>query len=505
MFTILTQGAGTYFGLSQILFSVLGVFVGLVVGVLPGLGPLLGIILATPLAMYLEPVAGMGLLIGIYVGGSCGGAITAIVLRIPGTPIAAATLLDGYPMAQKGLAQEAVGLAVASSALGGLVGGVALVFFAPALANIALQFGPPEFFALGIMGLVTIAIVAREATIKGLISGALGIGISLVGMDLFTSYERFTFGSLNMTGGFNLVAVLLGVFAVSQFFIQIVEGKYNVKPDVKIFQAPFSALWRVIKAPFTLIRSSLIGAFIGALPGVGAVVGNFVAYSVSKSYSKRGKYYGTGEPEGVITTESANNACCGGALIPSLALAIPGDPITAVLLGSLLLLGFNAGPSLFVEHQDIVGGIFLSYLGSNVILFVIGILCVPLFISVIRLRRNKLLPIIILLSIVGVYSIQNSIFDIWVMWAFGGLGFLMRQSHFPLAPLVIGRVLGPIVESAFRRSLTVSQGDFSIFVRRPITLAILIVNAIILIWTILQGRIGQKRTSSSEEKHIANR
>jgi putative tricarboxylic transport membrane protein len=279
---------------------------------------LLGIILATPLAIYLEPVTGMGLLIGIFVGGSCGGAISAIVLRIPGTPIAAATLLDGYPMAQKGRAPEAVGLAVASSATGGLIGGVALVLFAPALARVALQFGPPEFFALGVMGLVTIAIVAREATVKGLISGALGIGISLIGLDPFTSYPRFTFGSMQMTAGINLVAVLLGVFAVSQVFMQISEGKYDVKPDVKVFRAPFSVLWRVLRAPFTLFRSSLIGASIGALPGVGAVVGNFVAYSVSKSYSKRGRYYGTGEPEGVITTESANNACCGGALIPSL-------------------------------------------------------------------------------------------------------------------------------------------------------------------------------------------
>lgn len=486
--SILSQGLEAFLGFSQILFVSIGVLTGLILGVLPGLGPLLGIILATPLAVFLDPVSGMGLLIGIYVGGSAGGAITAAILGIPGTPIAAATLLDAYPMAQKGRAPEAVGLAISASALGGLIGGIALIFFAPLLAEVALSFGPPEFFALGVMGLITIAIVSREATVKGLISGALGILISTIGLDPFTGHERFTLGIPELTGGINLVALLLGMFAVSQVFMQILEGKYDLKPAVKVFGAPISTLKQVIMAPITLIRSSFIGTFIGALPGVGAVVGNFIAYSVSKSYSKRGKYYGTGEPEAVITTESANNACCGGALIPSLALAIPGDPITAVLLGSLLLLGLNAGPSLFTQYPGVTGGIFFAYLSSNVLLFILGILFTPVFISVIRLRRNRLLPMILLLSIVGAFSVQNSIFDVWTIWIFGGLGFLMRRSGFPLPPLVIGRVLGPIVESAFRRSLLISDGSFSIFVTRPITLTILIFNIAILVWTVLQTR-----------------
>ncbi|MBW1695343.1 MAG: tripartite tricarboxylate transporter permease [Deltaproteobacteria bacterium] len=480
---ILVGGLEAFFGFQQILLTSIGVFMGIIIGVLPGIGPLLGVILATPIALYVTPVAGMGLLIGIFVGGSCGGAISAILLRIPGTPLAAATLLDGYPMAQKGKSREAVGLAISASSLGGFLGGIALVFVSPLLAKIALKFGPPEFFALMVTGLIAIAVVARESTVKGLLSACLGLAVASMGTDPFTGYDRFTFGYGNLMGGINLVAILVGLFAVSEMFIQIQQGGLDIKPNINIFRAPLASAIHVLKDTVNLIRSSAIGTFIGALPGTGGVIAGFISYAMAKSYSRKPERFGSGTPEGVIASEAANNACCGGVLIPSLALAIPGDAISAVLLGALLLIGLLPGPELFNEHPNVVGGIFFAYIAANIILFLLGILFTPLFVGIIKIRKNRLIPIIILLSIVGTYSVQTSVFDIWCMLLFGLIGYGMRKAGFPLPPLVIARVLGPLLESAFRRTLIISNGSFSIFFTRPIALTILIFNGLLLVWT----------------------
>ncbi|UCG67403.1 MAG: tripartite tricarboxylate transporter permease [Deltaproteobacteria bacterium] len=480
---ILSGGLETFLGLQQILLVGLGVFMGIIIGVLPGIGPLLGVILFTSIVIHLPPVAGMGLLIGIYVGGSCGGAISAVLLRIPGTPIAAATLLDGYPMAKKGKAPEAVGLAISASSMGGLLGGVALVFVSPLLAEIALKFGPPEYFALTVTGMIAISVVARESTIKGLISACLGLIIASIGTDPFTGYDRFTFGYGNLMGGIRLVALLVGLFAISEMFIQIEQGGLNVKPDIKVFRPPLSTVLTVLRNMGNLLRASFIGTFIGSLPGTGGVASSFISYAMAKASSKEPEEFGTGRPEGIIASEGANNACCGGALIPSLALAIPGDPITAVLLGALMLLGLLPGPELFKQYPDVVGGLFLAYIASNLFLFVLGLLFTPLFVSILKIRKNRLIPMIILLSIVGTFAVQASVFDVWSMWFFGLVGYVMRKRGFPLAPLVIARVLGPILEPAFRRSLILSGGSFSIFVSRPIAFIILIFNVILLAWT----------------------
>lgn len=483
MHGILIGGLETFLGFQQISLTGLGVFMGIIIGVLPGIGPLLGVILFTSIVIHLPPVAGMGLLIGIYVGGSCGGAISAILLRIPGTPIAAATLLDGYPMAKKGKAPEAVGLAISASSMGGLLGGIALVFVSPLLAEIALKFGPPEYFALTVTGMIAISVVARESTVKGLISACLGLIIASIGTDPFTGYDRFTFGYGNLMGGIRLVALLVGLFAISEMFIQIEQGGLNVKPDIKVFRPPFSTALTVLRNMGNLLRSSFIGTFIGSLPGTGGVASSFISYAMAKASSKKPEEFGTVKPEGIIASEGANNACCGGALIPSLALAIPGDPITAVLLGALMLLGLLPGPELFRQYPDVVGGLFLAYIASNLFLFVLGLLFTPLFVSILKIRKNRLIPMIILLSIVGTFAVQASIFDIWCMWFFGFVGYVMRKRGFPLAPLVIARVLGPILEPAFRRSLILSGGSFSIFVSRPIAFTVLIFNVILLAWT----------------------
>lgn len=485
MFDIVLGGLDLFFKITPLAVTFGGVLLGIIIGVLPGVGPLLGVILLTPFVIYVEPVAAMGLLIGIYVGGSCGGAITAVLLRIPGTPIAAATLLDGYPMAKKGRAPEAVGLAISASAIGGLIGGIALTFFSPLLARIALKFGPPEYFSLTVTGLIAIAVVSRESTIKGIFSGCLGLLVATVGTDPFTSYDRFTFGNSNLMAGVKIVALLVGLFAISELFIQIQGGNLNFKPNIKVFRAPISSVWDVLKNLGNVIRSSLIGTFIGSLPGAGGATSGFVAYAVTKGASKNPEKFGTGVEEGVISSESANNACCGGALIPTLALGIPGDPIVAVLAGALMVIGFLPGPQLFKLNPDLVGGIFVAYCAANIFLLIAGVVFTAAFIAVIRVRKNRLLPIIALLSIVGTYAVQSSLFDVWCMWFFGLVGFVLRKGGFPLAPMVIARVIGPILEPSFRRSLMLSQGDFAIFVNRPISLVLLIINAVLLLWAIL--------------------
>lgn len=488
LFESLIQGAALFFSPEAILMTAFGCFLGIVIGVLPGLGPLMGIILLTPVAFYLPPVAGMGLLIAIFVGGSCGGAISAIMLRIPGTPLAAATLLDGYPMTERGKSKEAIGIAISASALGGLLGGVFLIFLSPLLADVALRFGPPEYFALTMLGLISITVISKESTSKGLMVGIVGMLVSTIGMDQFASAYRFTFGLPQMLGGFNIVAMVVGLFALSEMFLQIQQGGLDQRSKVEVVRASWRAIIITLRSWVNLVRSSLIGIFFGALPGAGGVIASFTSYAVAKAVARDPETYGTGNPEGVVATESANNACCGGTLIPTLALAIPGDATSAVLMGALILVGFFPGPELFESHLDVVGGIFLAYIAANIFLFILGILFTPVFASVLRIRKKHLIPIVTLLSVIGVYAIQGSTFDLWVMLAFGALGYVFRAFGYPLAPLVIGAVLGPICENNFRRSLVISADDYSIFLDRPICATILAISVLAIALTLLPER-----------------
>ncbi|MFN3146168.1 MAG: tripartite tricarboxylate transporter permease [Paracoccaceae bacterium] len=494
----LVSGMGLYFTPSSVLLTLIGCAVGLVIGVLPGLGPLMGIILLTPVALYLPPVAGMGLLIAVFVGGSCGGAISAILLRIPGTPLAAATLLDGYPMAQKGQAAQAIGIAITASALGGLIGGVCLIFLSPLLADVAIRFGPPEYFALTLLGLISITVVSPESTVKGLMVGAVGMLVSTIGMDQFASAYRFTFGMPQMLGGFHIVAMVVGLFAISEMFMQIESGGLDRKPAVSSTRMSLSAVAMTVRRWFNLIRSSVIGIFFGALPGAGGVIASFTAYAIARVSSSEREEFGRGNPDGVVATESANNACCGGTLIPTLALGLPGDAVTAVLMGALILVGFFPGPELFENNKDVVGGIFLAYIAANIALFVLGVLLTPVFASVLKLKKKHLIPIVTLLSVIGVYAVQSSSFDLWIMFGFGVAGYFLRKHGYPVAPMVIGTVLGPICESNFRRSLVLSADDFGIFVDRPVAATILVITAVALVASLVPwARLARMRAGGT--------
>jgi putative tricarboxylic transport membrane protein len=482
LFEAIVQGYDLFASPLVFALIVLGIVFGLIVGALPGLGPLMGIVLILPVAINLQPITAMSLLLGIYVGGSCGGSISAILLRIPGTPLAAATLFDGYPMAQKGRAADAVGLAISSSALGGLFGGVVLILFAPLLAVFARKFSPPEFTLLAITGLVAIASVSGESFLKGVLAGAFGLLLATIGTDQISMGYRFTFDSHHMLNGFHLVSIVVGMFAISEMVFQFMGKDLTDKPDIPVVRAQFKSVLMALKHWKNLLRSSAIGTFFGILPGAGGVVSSFAAYAVAKNAAKPHERYGEGEEGGVVATESANNATCGGALVPSLALGIPGDPIAALLIATLLIFGFYPGPTLFEDQPQIVGGIFLVYLASNMALLVLGILMTPLFVYVLRIRKSRLIPVILVLCVVGTFALQSSIFDLWAMLGFGLIGIVLRIANYPLAPIVIGTILGPLLENNLRRSLLLSDEGYWIFVDRPVSLALIVINAGLISW-----------------------
>ena len=465
---------------AQLLFTALGVLGGIVIGVLPGLGPLLGIVLLTPFAMHMEAGAGLSLLLGVFVGGTFGGAVTAILLRIPGTPIAAATLLDGYPMTEQGRGAEALGLAVSASALGGLIGGAYLILAAPLLADVALNFGPPEYFALAFGGLVCIAVVSRGSTVKGLIVGCIGLLIATIGIDPFAFFYRFTGGSSLLLGGVPLVPLVLGLFAVSEMLDQARGSDLDRSAGLRGVRLPPSTVLAVLRQPVNLVRSSSIGTLVGSLPGAGSVIAAFVAYAAAKGADANPDRFGQGAPEGVVATESSNNACCGGTLIPSLALALPGDPCTAMLLAAILLLGFIPGPQLFETSPDLVATIFGSYMTANVFLLVFGFALVPVFVWFVNIRKVFLIPTILVLCVVGSYGVTNALSDLWFLPLFGVFALGLVRFGYPLAPLTIAPVLGPIMEENYRRSLILSAGDHTVFLTRPIATSILAASLVVL-------------------------
>ncbi|MDL2272693.1 tripartite tricarboxylate transporter permease [Desulfovibrio sp. OttesenSCG-928-I05] len=476
--SFLIAGLGYYLTLPNLAFTAMGVFVGMIIGVLPGLGPMLAIILATPMVMKLQAVTAMSVLLGVYVGGACGGAISAILLKIPGTPINAATVFDGYPMKEKGESPRAIGLAITASAYGGAIGGIFLIFCTPLLAAVSMKFAPAEYFALALTGVICIVIVSQDSILKGSIMGVLGLLASTIGIDPFINVERFTFGSVYLMNGLNLVATVLGLYAMAEMIFQVQRGRLSDSPGIKGFLAPFSVLTEPFKQWKNLLGSSTIGTVIGALPGVGAVVAALVAYSAAKSCSSYPEKFGTGIPDGIIASEASNNACVGGSLIPTLTLALPGTAIAALMLAVLMLFGFLPGPDLFNNSPEMVGGLFLAYGISNIFLLILGLLFTPLFVSALNMKKQYLIPVIMLLCVVGAYGIETNITDVGVMVILGFLGYFLVRNGYPVAPFVLAQVLGNIIEYNFRRTLTLSGNDYSVFFTRPVTFGILIANIV---------------------------
>ncbi|WP_172118832.1 tripartite tricarboxylate transporter permease [Halomonas hibernica] len=485
----LIEGAGLVFQLQVLLAIAAGTFLGLVLGALPGLSAAMAIALLLPLTFGMPPVMGIGMLLGSLCGTIAGGSVSATLLNIPGTPSSVATTLDAFPMARRGEAGRALGIAIVASFVGGIFSAIVLSLLAPPIANFALLFGAAEYFSLSIFGLVIIASVSRSL-LKGIIAGLIGLLLSTVGLDPVAGVTRFTYGSPSLLSGINLLPALIGLFAVSQVIADVIEHLTPGKADAsKAAMDRARPRWReVLRGWKTLIVSSSIGTLIGAIPGAGGSIASFLSYDQAKRMSKTPAAFGSGHPEGIVASESSNNALVGGALIPMLTLGIPGEAATAVLMGGLMIQGIRPGPTLFTDQGAIIYGIFIAFFVANIFMLLFQSLGIRLFVKVLDMPRSLLLALISVFCVIGVYSVDSDIFNVYLMLAFGVLGYFLNRYGFGTAPVILGLILGPIAESNLQRSLLLSGGDWSVLLTRPISLAFLLVAAAFLAFTLWQQK-----------------
>ena len=473
-------GIQLVFQTETLVLMVLGVVAGIVIGALPGLTATMAMALVTPFTFGMPASTAISVLLAIYVGAISGGLISAILLKIPGTPSSIVTTFDGFPMARQGFAGKALGTAIMVSFIGGLISFLILMLVSPQLAKFALKFGPHEYFAVGILGLSTIVSMGSGSPLKGLISGAFGLLFSTVGLDIMTGIPRFTFGSQELTSGLDFVAVLIGLFAISQVLADI-ENIYQ-KLDVKTkIGSLFPSLAEIKRNVVNIFRSAFIGTWVGILPGAGGSIASLMSYDQAKKFSKTPEKFGTGYIDGIVASETANNAVIGGALIPLLTLGIPGDTPAAILLAALTLHGLQPGPLLYRTNPEIFQIVFISLCVANIMMVLIEMSGIKIFIKILKVPKYILLPLIVGLCVVGSYSINNRFLDVWTMFGFGVLGYLMEKHGFSVAPAVLGVVLGPMIEGEFRRALLISQGNLGSFFTRPISAIVLALTIVLLI------------------------
>jgi len=467
--TLLIDGFSRMLESGGWMFLLLGVVAGIIIGSLPGLTGTMGMTLLLPFTYSLSADVGISLLIGIFAGAIYGGSISAILLRTPGTPAAGATLIDGYPMAKKGQAGRALATSTIASAMGGLIGALILTFLAPTIAKIALHFGSPEYIWLAVYGLTMISFVSGKSLIKGYIAGIIGLLLATIGIDPISGTMRFTFGSLNLLSGVSLQAMLIGLFAIAQALSSVEEYNLPQAKQMKIDKIGISRgdFLRILPH---VIKSALIGTFVGAVPGTGTDIAAFLSYGEAKRSSKNAGEFGEGAIEGIAAPESGNNACVNGALIPMFTLGIPGEAGTAVLLGGLMVLGLTPGPLLFRDTPEVIYSVFAATITSNLFIVVFGLLCARLFAKVLSLPKNLITVIIFSLALTGSYAMRNNVFDVLTTVAAGIAGYFMTKADYPVAPVLLGIILGPTVEQNLSRALLVSNGSYSILFTRPISM-----------------------------------
>ncbi|MGR7921680.1 tripartite tricarboxylate transporter permease [Zobellella denitrificans] len=485
-FNSLVYGFGIALDPMNIMYVFVGVFAGTIIGMLPGLGPISALALMIPITFSMDPASGLILMSGVYYGAIFGGSTSSILLNAPGVAGTVATSFDGYPMARKGMAGKALAIAAYASFIGGTVSVIGLMLIAPLLSKVAVSFGPAEYFALMLLGLTAVVSLSDKSLVKGLIAAVVGMMISIVGIDLQSGTERYTFGSLELLDGIDFLVVALGVFALAEVFYMLLKGgggkeqpRNNIgslklsKDEVKEIAGPVS-------------RSSVLGFFIGVLPGAGATVASFLGYSLEKRLAKDGSSFGKGNIKGVAGPEAANNAACGGSFVPLLTLGVPGSGSTAVLLGALLVMGVTPGPMMLEQRPDVFWGVIASMYVGNIFLLVLNLPLIPYIARILDMPKPLLLAMILIFCMIGVYGLSFNVFDLLLLLAFGLIGLAMKLFGFPTAPLILALILGAIMEESMRRALQISGGDWMTFVDKPISMWLLILASLSLFAPLLK-------------------
>ena len=481
----IVKGLSLLIEFENMILIIAGVFIGVLVGALPGLSSPMAIALLTPFTIQLEPIPAIAMLSALYCAGTFGGSITAILINAPGAPPAVATALDGYPMAKRGEPGRALGLATVASVVGGIISLIVFIFAAPALASVALKFRPPEYFALAVFALSMLASMTGKSSLRNLISGAIGVLIATIGIHLTTGVERFTFGIPEFDEGIHFVPVLIGLFAMGELLSQ--SSTLNVVVERIHAKAMLLPTWSELKSLRNcILRSSGIGTFIGILPAEGSTVAAIVGYNEAKRFSDKKEEFGTGTPEGIVGPESANNAAAGGAMVPTLALGIPGSGSTALILAALVMHGFRPGPYLINETPEFVYAIFGAMFFANIAFLGIGLVGAKFFSLVTFIPKQFLWPAVFIFAVIGAYSAASSFVDVYIMLAAGLIGYFMNRHGFGAAPLVMGLILGKMVEESFSQSMIIYDNNFFALMESPIVLFFFALTAINLstpFWT----------------------
>lgn len=496
--SLLMDGFGSALSLENLLMAAVGALVGTFVGVLPGLGPTSAIAILLPLTGVLEPTQGIIMLAGIYYGAMYGGSTTAILLNIPGELSSVPTCLDGYPLAKKGKGGPALGISAIASFGAGVLGVIGLVFFAPILADQALKFGPPEYFALMLLALTLMVSLSGGSLIKSFLMGAFGYALALVGLGPSSGMPRFDYGVSQLMGGFDMISIIIGLFAVTEVLKGIEERRasamitkpgsvYPGKEDLKKSAAP-------------MLRGGLVGFFLGLLPGCSAAITAFLAYDLEKKVSRHPETFGKGAMEGVAAPEAANNATSSAGFIPLFSLGIPSSPPLAILLAGLMIYGLTPGPVLFEQHAPFVWTVIASMFVGNAMLLILNLPMVWVWVKLTRVPYGIMAPIILMFCTIGAYSVRNSMFDVLIAFLFGGLGFLFHKYKWPVVPLVLCFILGPLLEESFIQTMAMGAGDLSIVWNRPISLVLLIAAAALLVISILLNRRTNQRVKEAQAR-----
>lgn len=502
------EGLGTGFQVAldpmNLLFVFIGVTVGTLIGLLPGLGPVATIALLLPLTFNLEPATAIMMLAGIYYGSMYGGRIPAILLRLPGDASAVVTTFDGYPLAQQGKAGSALAITGIGSFLGGTVAIIGLTLLAPTMASVAGGISAPDMFALAGLGLLMVVFIGSGSKLKALAAAALGILFASVGLDPVTAAPRFTFGSTDLIAGVHVVAVAVGMFGIGEILHNAEQGYYKGlgKPNLKRI-LPDKADWMLSR--LAILRASIIGFFIGIIPGGGGTISSVIAYGVERRFSKQPEKFGKGAIDGLAATETADNASSNSAFVPLLTLGIPPNPVLALIFGALLLQNITPGPQLVNEHPDVFWGVIASMYIGNVILLILNLPLIGVFVQLLRVRGAIMAPIILVVAVAGVYSVRNSMFDVMVTVAFGVLGYILRKFNYDLGPFILGFILGPILEDNFRRTMALSDGSFSIFIERPLPIIVLAVIALGAVWFLVDRTRKRRPLFAEDAAHLAER